>query len=109
MYSTEKIEAQRTELAEQGARIAQDAQLVESAKCAERQLARKDAIIKDKDAEIARLRARMVQFEQLAALMNAVTQPASEAAAGGSKRTASSEAQHKAAANETGTVLLNSI
>jgi hypothetical protein len=71
----EQVEAQRMELEERDARIAEDAQIVKLARSAARQLAQKDAIIKAKNAEIARLNAKMVQFEQLTALMNAVTQP----------------------------------
>jgi hypothetical protein len=56
----EQVVAQRMELEERDARIAEDARIVKLARsAAARQLAQKDAIIKDKDAEIARLTARL--------------------------------------------------
>jgi hypothetical protein len=124
----EQVEAQRMELEERDARIAEAAQIVKLARSAARQLAQKDAVIKDKDAEIARLSAKMMQFEQLAALMNAATQPSGAGAGASTKRTESGSSfaneavistrtaastpalstaispgmQRKAAANETG-------
>jgi hypothetical protein len=85
----EQVEAQRMELEERDARIAEAAQIVKLARSAARQLAQKDAVIKDKDAEIARLSAKMMQFEQLAALMNAATQPSGAGAGASTKRTES--------------------
>jgi hypothetical protein len=50
------------------------------------ELAKRDAQIREKDAEISRLNARLNQFEHVAAMMSAVAQPAAAATSGSSKK-----------------------
>jgi hypothetical protein len=50
------------------------------------ELAKRHALLKEKDAEISRLNARLCQFEHVAAMMSAVAQPAAAVTSGSSKK-----------------------